>query len=166
MECQVEKLEHFRHILLFEFNTEAKATETARNICAVYGDNTIGESTAIKWFYHFKEDRFDISDTLRSGRSSGFDENRLSTLIHNDAHQYTRELPNVVIQTSCDIFIQWARLKNRVYGYCMLWAKTTNISWWPYVHLCLLVIDWLVENIHHSSPVSLLVTINCVFVLT
>ena len=27
MECQVEKLEHFRHILLFEFNREAKAAE-------------------------------------------------------------------------------------------------------------------------------------------
>ena len=29
MECQVEKLEHFRHILLFEFNREAKAAEAA-----------------------------------------------------------------------------------------------------------------------------------------
>ena len=60
MECQVEKLEHFRHILLFEFNRGAKAAEAARNMCAVYGDNAIGESTARKWFSHFKEDRFDI----------------------------------------------------------------------------------------------------------
>ena len=51
--------------------------EAARNICAVYGDNVIGESTAIKWFSHFKEDRFDISDTPRSGRPSGFDEDRI-----------------------------------------------------------------------------------------
>ena len=60
----MEKLEHFRYILLFEFNRVAKATETARNICAVYGDNTIGESTARKWFSSIKDDSFDISDRL------------------------------------------------------------------------------------------------------
>ena len=38
------------------------------------GDNAIGESTARKWFSHFKEDRFDISDTPRSRRSSGLDD--------------------------------------------------------------------------------------------
>ena len=48
MECQVEKLEHSRHILLF--NRGAKAAEAATNICVVYEDNVIGESTAIKFF--------------------------------------------------------------------------------------------------------------------
>ena len=43
MECQVEKLEHFRHVLLFEFNRGANAAEEARDICKVYGDNAIGE---------------------------------------------------------------------------------------------------------------------------
>ena len=37
MECQVEKLEHYRHILLFEFKRGTEAAEVARNICAVYG---------------------------------------------------------------------------------------------------------------------------------
>ena len=73
MKCQVEKLEHFRHILLFEFNRGAKVAEAATNISAVYGNNAIGESKARKWFSRFKEDRFDISDTPRSGRTSGFD---------------------------------------------------------------------------------------------
>ena len=77
MECQVEKFDHFQHILLFEFNREAKAAEAARNTFAVYGDNAIGESTVRK-FSRFKEDRFDISDTP----CSGFDEDRLNTLIH------------------------------------------------------------------------------------
>ena len=70
----MEKFKHFRHILFFEFNRGAKAAEAARNICDVNGDNAIGESTARKWFSHFKEDRFDISDTRRSRRPSGFDE--------------------------------------------------------------------------------------------
>ena len=64
-ECQVEKLEHFRLILLLEFNRKAKAAEAATNIFAVYGDNDIGESTARKCFSGSKEDRFDISDTPR-----------------------------------------------------------------------------------------------------
>ena len=62
MECQVEKLDHFQHILLFEFNKGAKAAETTRNICAVYGDNASGENTARKWFSHINEDSFDISE--------------------------------------------------------------------------------------------------------
>ena len=73
IECQVEKLERFRHILQFELNRGNKSAETARNICAVYGDKTIGESMARKWFSRFKEVRVDISDTPRSGRPSGFD---------------------------------------------------------------------------------------------
>ena len=95
----MEKLEHFRHILLFEFNRGTKAAEAARNICAVYGENAIGESTARKWFSRFKEDRFDISDTPRSERLSGFYEDCLNILIHNDPRQCTRELANVM---NCD----------------------------------------------------------------
>ena len=95
MEYQVEKLEHFQHILLFEFNRGAKAAEAARNIFAVYEDSSIGESTARKLFSCFKEDRFDISDTPRSRRPSLFDD-RLNTLIHNDPHQCTWELANVM----------------------------------------------------------------------
>ena len=46
----MEKLEDFQHILLLEFNRGAKAEEAARNVCAVYGDNAIGETTVRKWF--------------------------------------------------------------------------------------------------------------------
>ena len=60
MECQLKKLVHFQHILVLEFNRGAKAAETARNICAVYGDNAVGESTARKWFSPFREDHFDV----------------------------------------------------------------------------------------------------------
>jgi hypothetical protein len=40
MVCQVEKNEHFRH-LLYEFSRGSKAAEAARNICAVYGEDSI-----------------------------------------------------------------------------------------------------------------------------
>ena len=95
----MEKLEHFRHILLFALNRGAKAAKEARKICALYGDNVIGERARQKIFCIFKEDCFDISDTQSSERPSGFDEDRLNTLIHNNSRQCTRELVNVM---NCD----------------------------------------------------------------
>jgi hypothetical protein len=65
--CEVEKNEHFRHLLLYEFNRGSKAVEAARNISAVYGEDSIAE-TAQKWFVRFKQSNFDMSDTPRSGR--------------------------------------------------------------------------------------------------
>ena len=95
----MEKLKFFRHIFLYNFNRGAEAAEADRNNCGVYGDNVIGESTARKCLSRFKDDRFDISDIPRLGRLSELDEDRLNTVIHNDPHQCTRELANVV---NCD----------------------------------------------------------------
>ena len=92
----MEKLEHFRYIFLSEFIRGAKAAEATKNICAVYTDNAIGESTARKCFSPFKRDSFDVSDTPLLGRPSGFDGDRLNTLIHNDSRECTRELANVM----------------------------------------------------------------------
>ena len=134
MEYQVKKLEHFRHILLFEVNRGAKTAEEARNICAVYGDIAIGESTARKWFFSFREDRFDVTDTSRSGRPSGFDEDCLNTLLHNDLRQYTRELANMM---KCDhsTIVRHLHSMDKIQK-SGAWvphsqAKTTKIRGWP-----------------------------------
>ena len=79
-------------ILLFEFNRGAKAAEASRNNCAVYGDNVVGESTATKWFFVL----WRIVLTL--------------VTLH-----IQKTIPPL-----CDICIQWARFKNRVYVYRML----------------------------------------------
>ena len=89
MECQVEKLEHLRYILLFKFNRGAKAAEMTRNICVLHRDNAVGDSTATKRLSRFKEDSFDISNTPKTSR---FNEDRLNTLIDNDPRQCTRKL--------------------------------------------------------------------------
>ena len=73
--------------------------EAATNICTMYGENAIGESTARKYFSQFKKDSFDISNAPCSGRSSRFDEDCLNTLIHNDSCQCTQDLANVM---NCD----------------------------------------------------------------
>ena len=41
--------------IVFEFNRGSKATEAATNICELYGDNVIQESTARAWFSRFKD---------------------------------------------------------------------------------------------------------------
>ncbi|KAL4719047.1 hypothetical protein ACJJTC_014046 [Scirpophaga incertulas] len=87
MECQVDKNEHFRHHLLFAFNRGAKATEAAREICAVYGEGAIAERTARYWFAKFKSGNFDLKDASRSGRPSEFDEVRLDQLLHEAAQR-------------------------------------------------------------------------------
>jgi hypothetical protein len=50
MECQFEKNEHFRHLLLFAFNQGSKAAKAARDICAVYGEGAIAKRTARDWY--------------------------------------------------------------------------------------------------------------------
>lgn len=92
MECQVDKNTHFRHHLLFAFNRGAKAAEAAREICAVYGEDAISERTARNWYTKFKSGIFDLSDAIRSGRPTDFDEEQLNQLLHEDGRQTTREL--------------------------------------------------------------------------
>ena len=95
----MEKLEHFRHNLLFEFNKGGKRMWRPEIFALCMGIIPSERARQEKWFSRFKEDCFDISDTPRSERPSRFDEYRLNTLIHNDPRQCTRELANVM---NCD----------------------------------------------------------------
>lgn len=92
MELPGGKNQHFRHLLFFIFHKGQKASEAAQDICAVYGDNAIGESTARKWFAKFKNGELDLDDTPRTGRPLEFDEEHLKALLKEDGHQTCREL--------------------------------------------------------------------------
>ena len=93
-----DKNHHFRHLLLFAFNRGQKAAEAAREICSVYGEGVIGESTAQKWFARFKKGDFEVKDLPRSGRPPEFDVERLAVLLKEDGHQTSRELAE---KTNC-----------------------------------------------------------------
>ena len=67
MECQVEKKLHFRHLLLFHFNGQKNASEAARNICKVYGEEAIAERTAQKWFQKFREGILEFENYRNDG---------------------------------------------------------------------------------------------------
>jgi len=92
MELKVNKNEHLRHLLVFKFHSGCNATEAARDINTVYGENFIAERTARKWFARFKEGDFSLDDAPRSGRPVDFDEERLQTILREDNRQTTREL--------------------------------------------------------------------------
>ena len=145
---------------------EGKRAEAARNICAMYRDNAIGDSMTRKGFSRFKENHFDTSDTPRSRRPFGFNEDRLNTLIHNDPRQWTRELANVMNFDHSTI-VRHLHSMGKVRKLCIWVQHALNQNHKnQQVHLCLLVIDWLVNNIDHSYYISLLVTRNGVFILT
>ena len=122
-----------------------------------------------KIVFSFWGGSFCISDTPCSGRPLGFDEDSLNTLNHNGPRQCTRELGNV---KNCDhSTIVWhlhSMGKVQKSGVWVPHALSQNHKnqLWPYVHLCLLVINWLVNNSDHSYPASLLVMRNGVFMLT
>lgn len=92
MEYPEGKNKHFRHLLFFAFRRGQNAVEAARDICSVYGENIIGQSTAQKWFAKFKKGDFDLNDTSRTGRPSEFDEELLKEHLKEDGRQTSREL--------------------------------------------------------------------------
>ena len=99
MEYPGGKKQHFRYLLFFAFYQGQKAAEAARDICMVYGEGVIGESTARKCFAKFKNDNFDINDMPHSGRPSEFDEDHLKALLKEKSRQTSLELAE---KTNCD----------------------------------------------------------------
>ena len=149
MECQVEKLEFFWHILLFEFNRGAKAAEAARNICVMYGDNAIGGSF---WHSTFRK-TFGV--WWRSFK-------HINTQWSTSVNSRTRR---------CDVpwpFHHRATFAVNGQGSRCMGAACSKPKPQKSAggHMCIsafLVIDWLVNNIDHSYPASLLVTRNGVY---
>jgi len=76
--------EHNRHILLYEFNKGHNATESARNIKAEYGDQTISVSQCQRWFQKFRAGNYNLEDEPRPGRSVELDEDVLQTLVEQN----------------------------------------------------------------------------------
>jgi len=90
---------HFRHLLFFAFHRGQKAAECARDICQVYGEGVINESTARKWFAKFRNGESTLEDKPRSGRPHELDEVELKALLKEDGRQTSRELAG---KMNCD----------------------------------------------------------------
>lgn len=81
---------NFRDIL-FVCNTGAKAAEAARNICGVFGENSIGEMVLT-----FQRVRYDVRDSPRSGKLSGL-------LIQDNPRQSAQELGDAMNRNEATI---------------------------------------------------------------
>ena len=96
MESRVDKNEHFRHFLLFAFNRDAKAKESALEIREVYDQEAMSLRTIKNWFKWFKDGNFDLADIIIPDIPVEFDEERLSQLIHEDQRQTSRKLAEIM----------------------------------------------------------------------
>ncbi|XP_052834133.1 histone-lysine N-methyltransferase SETMAR-like [Octopus bimaculoides] len=83
---------HIRVVMLFLFKKGENAAKTCKNICEVYGDDAVGESTVRRWFAKFKTGEFSLEDDSRSGRPSKLDEEVLKAKIEGNSNITTREL--------------------------------------------------------------------------
>ena len=83
---------HIRHVMLWEFQQGNNDTETAEEICSMYGKGNITDRAVWNWFVKFRSGETLLNDKPRPGRSSEFDAEALKSLVECNARQSTREL--------------------------------------------------------------------------
>jgi len=74
------------------FNKGNNATESARNIKAIYGDRTISVSQCQRWFQKFRAGNYSLKDEPRPGRSVELDEDVLQILAEQNPIVTVEEL--------------------------------------------------------------------------
>lgn len=88
--------EYVRGLLLYDFKFGESAAASSRRINAAFGEGTVSERIAQDWFRRFRNGDFNLEDSVRSGRSSKVDNDRLRQLVELDPRQTTRELAQVL----------------------------------------------------------------------
>ncbi|XP_065645670.1 histone-lysine N-methyltransferase SETMAR-like [Hydra vulgaris] len=81
-----------RSCLLYEFKLGRNATQAAKNICTAFGEGTVSERPAQKWFQRFSSGDESIEDLPRSGRPLLVDEDELKDAVESDSSQTCQEL--------------------------------------------------------------------------
>lgn len=83
---------HIRHILLFCFRKGRNAAQTRREICDVYGAEAVTPRMCQFWFNRFRNGKFDLEDSSRSGRPIKISDDQILELIKNNCHYTIREI--------------------------------------------------------------------------
>ena len=116
-----EKKQHFRHIMLYYFKKGKNATETQKEICAVYGEGAVTDRTCQKWFAKFCAGVFSLDNAPQSGRPVEVDSdqietlNQIETLIENNQCYTTREVADIlkISKSSAENHLHQLRYVNR-----------------------------------------------------
>lgn len=94
--------EKIRYILQFYYDKGENATQSCKKICAVYGQGTLSEATAKRWFSRFRSGNFDIKDAPRPGRPITQKVDEIVAKVEQDrhisSHEVAKEL-NITHQT-------------------------------------------------------------------
>ena len=65
-------------------------------MCTVHGEGVVTDQTCQKWFTKFCARDFLLDDAPRSGRPVETDSGQIETLIENNQHYATWEIPNIL----------------------------------------------------------------------
>ncbi|XP_026827850.1 histone-lysine N-methyltransferase SETMAR-like [Ooceraea biroi] len=79
--------EVIRSCLLYEFKLGSNAAEAARKICSAFGQVSVSERTARKWFSRFASEDVSLEDKPRAGHPSSVDEATLKEVIEQNLCQ-------------------------------------------------------------------------------
>lgn len=83
---------HFRHSLLFLFDSNKTAAEARRMLVETYGESAPSNTTCKEWFQRFKDGNFDLEDKERSGQPKKFQDDQLEALLNENTAQTLKEL--------------------------------------------------------------------------
>ncbi|KFD55011.1 hypothetical protein M513_04193 [Trichuris suis] len=90
MECQLDKREHLRCVLLFHYNKGLGAAGAAEKIQATYGEEAVTYRAARKWVSRFSKGNFHLGDSGSSVRTAiGLTERNRELFRH-----YARKIEN------------------------------------------------------------------------
>lgn len=76
----------------YEFRRGTNATQTARNIKNVYGENCTNERTTRYWFSRFRSGNFDLKNEARGRPETLVNNDELKAIVEADETQSTAEL--------------------------------------------------------------------------
>ncbi|ETN79682.1 hypothetical protein NECAME_09666 [Necator americanus] len=81
-----EHSNHFRHVLLYEFESGHPAAEAHRNLGQAFGTEALSERSVRAWFQRFKAGNKKLEDEPRSGRPTAMSFDELKDL--SEQHPY------------------------------------------------------------------------------
>ncbi|VDP48192.1 unnamed protein product [Heligmosomoides polygyrus] len=84
--------EYIRGLLLYDFKFGESAAASCLRINGAFGEGTVFDRTARDWFARFREGELNLQESIRSGRESDVDNDRMQQLVESDPWRSTREL--------------------------------------------------------------------------
>jgi transposase len=84
--------DHFRHLLLYCFDSKKTAAEAHRFISETYSKHAPSVKTCEYWYRRFKSGDFDLKDKERSGQPKKFENAELQALLDENSAQTLEEL--------------------------------------------------------------------------